>query len=297
MLIISQRCWKNRFGGDAGIIGRTVRVDGEPQEIVGVLPATFNDWRHLGWVDVFRPLGLDTQTSADRRTTPLQLIGRRSSTISHVESERVVASFGARLATAFPEANAGSTWRTVSLNSTVVDGPVTLSMLVGLSGFVLLIACSNLANLLLARTMARAREFAVRSALGASRTQLLRPLIAESLLLALAGGACALIVAAWAADWLAVRSTGDNGERVVLALDWHVLGWALAASLATSLAFGLGPALFAMRLDLDRHAEERRTRHDRRPRSPALPPRPHRRPVRPGDGVARGCRSIRARTR
>jgi len=249
VLIISQRCWKNRFGGDAGIIGRTVRVDGEAQEIVGVLPATFNDWRHLGWVDVFRPLGLDTRTSADRRTTPLQLIGRRSSTISHVESERVIASFGARLATAFPEANAGSTWRTVSLNSTVVDGPVTLSMLVGLSGFVLLIACSNLANLLLARTMARAREFAVRSALGASRTQLLRPLIAESLLLALAGGACALIVAAWAADWLAVRSTGDNGERVVLALDWHVLGWALAASLATSLAFGLGPALFAMRLD------------------------------------------------
>jgi hypothetical protein len=71
VLIISQRCWKNRFEGDAGIIGRTVRVDGEPQEIVGVLPATFNDWRHLGWVDVFRPLGLDTQTSADRRTTPL----------------------------------------------------------------------------------------------------------------------------------------------------------------------------------------------------------------------------------
>ena len=125
-------------------------------------------------------------------------------------------------------------------------------MLVGLSGFVLLIACSNLANLLLARTMTRAREFAVRSALGASRTQLLRPLIAESLLLALAGGACALIVAAWAADWLAVRSTGDNGERVVLALDWHVLGWALAASLATSLAWA-GAVRDAARSD--RHAD------------------------------------------
>src|ERR1700730_636999 len=98
-----------------------------------------------------------------------------------------------------------------------------MPMLIGLSGFVLLIACSNLANLLLARTIARAREFAVRSALGASRTQLLRPLIAESLLLALAGGVCAIVVAHWAADWLAVRSTGDNGERVVLAVDWHCI--------------------------------------------------------------------------
>ena len=126
-----------------------------------------------------------------------------------------------------------------------------MAMLIGLSGFVLLIACSNLANLLLARTMARAREFAVRSALGASRIQLLRPLIAESLLLALAGGGCAILVAQWVADWLAVRSTGDNGEKVVLALDWHVLGWALAASLVTAVAFGLAPALFAMRLNVN----------------------------------------------
>ena len=124
-------------------------------------------------------------------------------------------------------------------------------MLIGLSGFVLLIACSNLANFLLARTMARAREFAVRSALGASKTQLVRPLIAESLLLALAGGVCAILVAHWVGDWLAVRSTGDNGERVVIAMDWHVLGWAMGASLATVVAFGLAPALFALRIDLN----------------------------------------------
>lgn len=253
VLIISQRCWQNRFGGRTDIIGRTIRVDGEPHEIVGVLPAAFNDWRHLGWVDLFRPLGLDKEKSADRHATILRLIGRRSGKLSRAGSEEFIANFGARLATDFPEANAGSTWRTVPLNNTVVDksGPIALSMLIGLSGFVLLIACSNLANLLLARTMARAREFAVRSALGASRTQLLRPLIAESLLLALAGGVCAIIVARWAADWLAVRSTGDNGERVVLALDWRVLGWALAASLVTALTFGLAPALFALRLDLN----------------------------------------------
>lgn len=253
ILIISQRCWQNRFGGRADIIGRTVRVDGEPHEIVGVLPATFNDWRHLGSIDLFRPLGLDQEKSTDRHATILRPIGRRSGHVSRAEAGGFIANFGARLATDFPEANAGSSWRTVRLDDVVAGqrGPVIGSMLVGLSGFVLLIACSNLANFLLARTMTRAREFAVRSALGASRGQLLRPLIAESLLLALAGGVCAIFVAHWVSDWLAVRSTGDNGEQVVLALDWRVLGWAMAASLATVLAFGLAPALFALRLDVN----------------------------------------------
>lgn len=254
ILIISQRVWQNRFGGRPDVIGRTVRVNGVPHEIVGVLPATFNDWRHLGWVDLFRPLGLDHAQSADRQATTLRLIGRRSPQLAPVEAGRFIASFGSRLATDFPEVNANSTWRTVRLSDTTVGGdgaPTMFAMLVGLSGFVLLIACSNLANLLLARTMARAREFAVRSALGASRLQLLRPLIAESLLLALAGGVCAVIVALWVCDWLSVRSTGDNGERVPIVLDGHVLGWALAASLLTALAFGLAPALFALRLDLN----------------------------------------------
>jgi putative ABC transport system permease protein len=124
-------------------------------------------------------------------------------------------------------------------------------MLIGLSGFVLLIACSNLANLLLARTITRAREFAVRSALGASRTQLLRPLVAESLLLAFAGGLVALVIAVWFRDWGALRSMGENGEKVDFVVDWHVGAWAFGASLFTALAFGVVPALYALRLDLN----------------------------------------------
>jgi predicted permease len=253
VVLISQRCWQQRFGGKFDVIGRTIRVDGEPHEIVGVLPSMLNDWRHLGSIDFFRPLALDQQKSTDRRSTILRLIGRRSEKLSHAEAEGYIANFGAHLAADFPEVNAGSTWRAVPLNSTVMskNGPALLAMLIGLSGFVLLIGCSNLANLLLARTMARAREFAVRAALGASRMQLLRPLIAESLLLAFAGGGCAILVAQWVADWLAVRSTGDNGEAVVLALDWHVLGWAFVASLVTAVAFGLAPALFALRLNVN----------------------------------------------
>jgi putative ABC transport system permease protein len=253
VVILSQRSWQNRFGGRADVIGRTVRVDGVPHEIVGVLPAAFNDWRHLGFIDFFRPIGLDRVKWADRRATTFRVIGRRSAALTRAETDGFIAGFGARLAADFPDLDAGSTWRAVPLVDTVGDGnaPTLLTMLIGLSGFVLLIACSNLANFLLARTMARAREFAVRSALGASRAQLLRPLIAESLLLALAGAVAAIFVSRWFSDWLSVRSTSDNGERVLFFLDWRVFGWALVAAAVTSLAFGLAPALFAMRLDLN----------------------------------------------
>jgi predicted permease len=253
VLIISDRYWQNRFGGDDHIIGRTVRVDGEPHEIVGVLPATFSDWRHLSLVDVLRPLGLSEKESRDRSSTRLRLVGRRSATLTRAQAEAFIAGFGRRLARDFPAANAESSWVTTPIDDSFLPkyGRDMIVMLVGLSGFVVLIACSNLANLLLARTMARAREFAVRSALGASRSQVLRPLFVESLLLAFAGGICALIVALWTFDWFAVASAGDNGVGVDFRFDWHVLGWAFGACLFTALAFGVAPAHFVHRLDLN----------------------------------------------
>ncbi len=253
VVILSQRCWQNRFGGRPDIIGHSVRVDGEPHEIIGVLPLAFNDWRHMGNIDFFRPLGLEPDAAADRYLQLLRILGRRSGPLSRPEADAFIAGLGARLAADYAAENTGATWRIVPLTELVAgeNGPVMFKMLMCLSGFVLLIACSNLANLLLARTMARAREFAVRGALGASRLQLLRPLLIEALLLALAGGVIAVIVALWVDDWLSFRSTGDNGERVLIALDWRVLAWAFGASLATALAFGLAPALFALRLDLN----------------------------------------------
>ncbi len=253
VLIISERYWQNRFGGRADIVGHTVRINGEPSEIVGVLPAAHSDWRHLGWADVFQPLALDGEKATSRRDLMLQLIGRRSAALSRAQAGIFIAGFGARLAADYPEANAGSSWRTVPLNTAAMGrgGASSLAMLVGLSSFVLLIACSNLANLLLARTMTRAREFALRAALGASRLQLLRPLVAEALVLALAGGAGAIVVARWVGAWLAVRSADAGGVNIVVGLDGRVLGWALAASLFTALAFGLAPALFALRLNLN----------------------------------------------
>src|SRR5262249_34926486 len=161
------------------------------------------------------------------------------------------ADFGRRLAAGFPALHAGTTWRTLPIYDTVApeNAKGIVGMLIGLSAFVLLIACSNLANLLLARTVARARELAVRSALGASRLRLLRPLLVESLLLALLGGLCAVQVAMWTHDWLNAFAELEAGDPLIFALDWRVLGWALAACLLTALAFGMAPALFSLRLD------------------------------------------------
>lgn len=253
VVILSRRTWLNRYGGEEDIVGRTVRIDGQPHEVVGVLPESFNDWRHFGNIDFFRPLAFMPEAATDRRTSPLIVIGRRAPGVSFQEGAGFIESTGARLAKEFPDANVESSWRAVTLQSTAAGagGGSVLPMLVGLSGFVLLIACSNLANLLLARTMSRAREFAVRGALGASRLQLLRPLVAEALLLSLAGGVLAMIVALWFRDWAAVRSTGDNGEQVNFAVDWGVMAWAFGASLVTAVAFGLAPALFALRLNLN----------------------------------------------
>lgn len=252
VVMIGHRCWQRRYNAEPDVIGRTIRVDGDPHTIVGVLPAWFNEWRHLGAIDIFRPLPFDDSNAADRQSTILRIIGRRPKNVPASEAAAFVARFGAGLARDFPEVHTGTSWNTIPLNETVFDSQSRsmLTLCIGLSGFVLLIACSNLTNLLLARTMARAREFAVRAAIGASRRQLLGPLVVESVLLALAGGVCAIIVAQWGAEYLAIRSTGDNGERVYLAFDWLVFAWAFGAALFTAVAFGLAPALFALRLNL-----------------------------------------------
>jgi len=253
VVILSQRCWQQRFGSVHDIIGRMIRIDGQPHEVVGVLPGWFNEWRHLGSFDFFRPLALDQQKSSDRRTTFLRLLGRPHDGLSEADATGFLVNFGARLAKDFPEVNAGAVWHPVALNGTAFpkNALALLALLIGLSAFVLLIACSNLANLLLARTMARAREFAVRGALGASRFQLLRPLLNESLLLAVAGGVCSIIVARWGADWISARTLSENGERFTFSFDWHVFVWAFAASAITAVAFGLAPAPFALRLNVN----------------------------------------------
>ncbi len=243
VVLLSQRVWRNRYGARADILGRSVRIDGEPHEVVGVLSAAFNDWRYLGNVDFFRPLALTPELAENRREQNVRVIGLRSPA---ADSARA-----ARRAREHPAENAGTSWWSQSLIVAAYGSPATLSLLIALSGFVLVLACANLANLYLVRTIARTREFAVRAALGASRLQLTRPLVAESLLLSAAGGALALLVVEGFHEWTRLRSTGDNGEQVVFLLDPTVVAWSVAVSLLTALAFGLMPALYARRVDLN----------------------------------------------
>lgn len=251
VVILSQRVWRNRYGARADILGHTVRIDGEPHEVIGVLSAAFNDWRYLGGVDFFRPLPVTPELAADTREFDVRVIGLRGATTDAARSAAFLSDLGERRAREHPTANAGTAWWSQGLIVGAYGSPATLGLLIALSGFVLLLACANLANLFLVRTLARCREFAVRAALGASRLQLIRPLVAESLLLSLAGGALALLVVHGFHEWARVRSTGDNGEQVNFALDPHVLLWAVAASLLTCLAFGLMPALHVRRVDLN----------------------------------------------
>jgi putative ABC transport system permease protein len=251
VLILSDRFWQKRFGGDPKILGRVVRVNGEPHEIVGVLPASIQDWRHLGQFDLYRPLALTPEEAANRDTPWLRVVGRRSGSVTLAQGEAFVAEFGRRLAAEHSAINAGITWRTLLIHEGMLlpRAPAFLVLAVGLSGFVLLIACLNLANLLLARTMSRARELAVRAALGASRSKLLRPLLLESVLLSLAGGVCAVLFALWATDWMNSNYVLEPGAEGIFTVDWPVLIWAFGASLFTALVFGVAPAHFALRLD------------------------------------------------
>lgn len=251
VVILSQRVWRNRYGARPDILGQTVRIDGEPHEVIGILPASFNDWRHLGNIDFFRPLALTPAQAADRRDQSFRVIGLRAPTTDAPRAAAFLAELSARQARAFPAENGGTSWWSEDLIIASYGSPATLALLVALSGFVLVLACANLANLYLVRTMTRTREFAVRAALGASRLQLMRPLLAESLLLSAAGGAVALLVIQAFHEWARVRSTGDNGEQVNFAIDPKVLAWTLGASLLTALAFGLLPALQARRVDLN----------------------------------------------
>ncbi|MCM2275675.1 MAG: ADOP family duplicated permease [Candidatus Didemnitutus sp.] len=251
VVLLSERLWRLRFAQRPDIVGQSIRIDGELHRVVGVLPGSFNEWRHLGAVDLFRPLAFTTAQAGDRSGTGINVIVRSAHPAAGVAD--FVSAFGAELARQHPATETGVRWRAVSLQSTVADADfrLMLPVLVGLSGFVLLLACSNLANLLLVRTIARAREFAVRGALGASRLQLLRPLVLESLLLSLMGGALAVLLAHGVHTWIEAQIRNEAGDAMTFVLDGRVLAWTLLAAVLTAVAFGLAPALFALRLNLN----------------------------------------------
>jgi len=262
-VVISGGLWQRRFSASPAVVGQTLRLNGKPYTIVGVTDPAFRGLR-LGlppefWLPMTN--GSDYVTSG-RGDRGLELTGRFKPGVTPAQAQAQLTTIAARLAQTYPETNLGTLERpneprpmTVVRESRVEPsaqvGVWRVSMLLfAVVGLVLLIACANVANLLLARASVRRREIAVRLALGASRRRLIRQLLTESLMLALLGGAVGLILTQWTARMLPGFFPANEANGLDLSLDWRVLVFTLGVTILTGVLFGLAPALQATRLNL-----------------------------------------------
>ncbi|MBA3357260.1 MAG: ABC transporter permease [Pyrinomonadaceae bacterium] len=241
--VISADLWQRKFGAAENVVGKGLTLDDKNYTIIGVLPASFSLYRT---VDVFVPIGQWNNPALRNRAVALGLhgIGRVKPGVTIEQAQADLNRVMGDLATAYPATNKGNGSKIVPLKERMVGdiGPI-LWMLLGAVGFVLLIACVNVSNLLLARSTGRTREFAIRAALGAGRWRLLRQSLTESMLLALAGGGLGLVVAGWGTHAaLAVLPT-TLPRATEVGLDARVMIFTVAVSLLTGILAGLAPAL------------------------------------------------------
>jgi predicted permease len=251
VVVLSDRFWARRFGSDPSIIGRKLQLEGKTVEIVGVMPPGFDHPMLWGPVDIWQPLTFPPEVKANRRASYLSSIGRLKPGVSIKQAEQSLVALAANIHKQ-NNSNEGESLRLEPLNLSMSDdiGRTVMKFTFGLAGFVLLIACANLANLQLVRTAARSRELAVRAALGAGRWRLLRHLFTESILVALIGGVISLAVAFGAVRFISARMFGDLPGAGVQ-LDYKVFGFALLCSLLTGVLFGTVPAWLASRADIN----------------------------------------------
>ncbi len=240
--IISQGLWQRHYGGSPAAIGMPLVFDGKSYTVVGIAPSGLR----LGGdeVDVFTPLGQDTSPRMqNRQAHGIRAWGRLRPGATLAEARTELAVIGRRLAEQYPKSNKGRTFIAEPLRPNVGDVQSTLWLLLGAVGLVLLIACANIASLLLARAVSRERELAMRVALGAGRGRLARQCLTESAVLALAGGGLGILLAAVGIRPFITFWPGSLPRAEEIRLDWHVLLFALAVSLACGVFFGLAPAL------------------------------------------------------
>ncbi|HJQ33855.1 MAG TPA: ABC transporter permease [Pyrinomonadaceae bacterium] len=254
--VISHGLWQRRFGGARDILGRVLTLNGEPYTVVGVTPPNFI---YGVPTDVFVPIGsvVDEFMMMRGNHPGIYVLARMKPGVTPEGALQEMKTIAARLEAQYPASNAGNTVALQPLNEFFVSG-VRPSLLVLLAavGLVLLIACANIANLLLARAASRGREIAIRTALGASRLRVMRQLLTESVLLALVGGGVGLLLALWSVDILRGMASGNLPATAVISLDANVLLFTLGVSLLTGLVFGLAPALQASRTDLNTSLKE-----------------------------------------
>ncbi|MES1244963.1 MAG: ABC transporter permease [Acidobacteriota bacterium] len=246
LAVLSHALWQRRFGGDPALVGRAVELDGEPYQVIGVLPADFRGPVEITPVQIWVPLPV--KDKVDRKQRQMLVYGRLAGGVSVQSAREEVARLTAELVRRYPEEMQGRGGGVEQLQEVFVgDIRPALLILLGAGGFLLLIVCSNVAHLLLVRALSRQREMAVRTALGAAPRQILRQLFTESLLLALAGAAVGLGLArlALALVKTLVPARFDLPRLDAVEIDGRVLLATFAVAFLTALAFGLMPARMA----------------------------------------------------
>ncbi len=255
VIVLSHGLWQRRFGGERGVIGREIEVNGAKRTVIGVMPAEFRfpETKTEFWV----PLAIPPDLQAQRGAYWLTIIGRLKPGVTVEQARPEMEAIAKRIETNFPQSNANTGVNLVSLrNQTVGRVRPALYVLLGAVALVLLIACANVANLLLSRAAAREREFAIRSALGAGRGQIIRQLLVESVLLGVLAAAVGVGLAVFGLDALKAMLPAEMPRVDQIRVDARVLGFTLGISMLTAVAFGLVPALQASKPKLSETLKE-----------------------------------------
>jgi len=270
VVVLSHAFWERGFAGDPNVVGQIVKLNGQDFTIIGVAKKGFSGTRQFGWIpDVYLPLmmyaqaipGTDERFLSNRGNRDLNVNGRLRDGVTIEQARAAMSAFAKQLANDYPRTNANLGVGMIPAGAKVQPAVeflgytrMIMGMMMGLVGLVLLVACANVANLLLARATARRREIAVRLALGASRARLVRQLLTESVMLSTLGGALGLIMAVWLSGLFRFGAPKVDFATMdfnyALSLDYRVLGFTLAVSMLTGVIFGLAPAFQASRPDL-----------------------------------------------
>ncbi|MEK6285158.1 MAG: ABC transporter permease [Acidobacteriota bacterium] len=255
VMVISYGLWQRRFGGDPDLIGKTIFYNSEGWTVIGVTPRGFDYYGQTNVNnDFFIPLGhlAGQPYMGDRHSHVVFVTGRMKPGVSIEQARTEMNTISAQLEEEHPASNTGNSAALTSfLDDYVGDSRPALLVISAVAGFVLLIACANVANLLLARAASRQKEIALRIALGAGRWRVVRQLLTESLVLAFAGGALGLLIAVWGVDLL-IKLNPDGLPRLEdIAVDPRALGFTLLVTLLTGVTFGLAPALQTSKVDLN----------------------------------------------
>jgi len=254
VVIIGESLWRGRFGADPNLVGQSLLFNGQPHTIVGIMPAEFQF--PSGRV-MWSPMVFRDSYKQERRSTYMKVIARLKPGLTREQAQQEMTAIQARLARQYPQDNKERGALVVPLaEQMTAQARPALLLLLGAAGFVLLIACANVANLLLARGGERQKEFAIRAALGAARLRLIRQLITESGVLAVLGGVGGMLLAWWGVDMVLALSPGNLPRLTEIHFDGRVLVFALAVSLVTAIIFGVAPALQFSRPDLQESLKE-----------------------------------------